>query len=180
MPDQAQIPSGNQDHALRKHKSYRDADTQMRVQLDEQQAEVFNKVDDVIASFREKPLQRPAGQVEKLAPTAPTAAYSIDLDQPISLWKLIMLALLVCALAAGIYFYTASLGKSAKPKPLADIVQNTPVTAAPAIEPNEANPPASANPPTIEAPQKNSKPAAPKPKEPGKSKKKPSRYSENI
>ncbi len=180
MPDQTPTSSEKQDHTARKHKSYRDADTQMRVQLDEQQAEVFNKVDDVIASFREKPLQRPAGQVEKLAPTAPTAPYNIDLDQPISLWKLIMLALLVCALAAGIYFYTASLGKSAKPKPLADIVPNTPIIATPAIEPNEANPSAPTHLPANETLQKNNKPAAPKPKEPGKTKQKPSRYSENI
>lgn len=183
MPDQDRNPDVKPDQAPRKHKSYRDADTQMRVKLDAQQEEVANKVDDVIASLREKPLRQSSTREETLAPTAPTISYRRDLDQPAPLRKLIFAGLLACGLGLGFYFYTRGQSDN-KATPAANVVQNPPVIdAAPTLAASPVEPAIAGteDAPITETPPVIKEPTESKPKEPAPVKKKPSRrYSENI
>lgn len=176
MPDRDPTPGSDQNLPSRKNKSYREADTKMRVYLDAQQDAVTHKVDEVIASFDTAPLPRHTGK-DKTA-FNPGDTYRHTVRQSSSIGRLLLVGLLL--LGAGLAFYYLSASrKAAEPRPEAASAPEVPATARnefapPPFEEVATQAPASAS----EIPATVHKPDAPK--TPEKPRKKTTRYSEDL
>lgn len=194
MVDRALSPLPEQKESLRKEKSYREADTQMRAYIDAQQTAVSNKVDEVIASFKEAPLRK---RTEK--PQLATETVRIEVTpQPQKRSKLILLAsagVVLLGIAGGSYYLLGNqpTPRAAVPPPAISanssaaetpIAQEMPIPAAPiddattAAQQQHAAPPVQEAAPPVAPKEKPS--LQPKPKKPAKQTKKPAHYTEQL